>query len=133
MLLDFIKENELMQELQEVRERYGTSQRSNLCSCLVDRVGGRAIVDLTDQERTECLDILQHQLTILGDPADWCYASQFDLTVEWDLPGDWFSLPKSHRQRVLTTREDVLTKLLGEGSRFFIHELDLDDLFALSV
>ncbi|NMA61418.1 MAG: hypothetical protein GX956_06010 [Firmicutes bacterium] len=128
---ELIAEFELEEELQDIRDRYGPRQSSNLCSCLIESVGDRPIALLSNQECIEFLDDLQSQLIILGDPADCCFASQFDLIVEWDLPEDWFSQPYRQRQRILRAREEVLTKILGKNSSFFIHELDLGAIVGL--
>ena len=132
-MLNYIEDYELELELQEIRERYGARQTSHLCTCLIDRIGDRPIVALSRQERIEWLDVLRGALTTHGDPADRFSTTPFDLTIEWELPVNWFSRLNSHRQRVLTRREEVIAEILGRGSSFDIHELDLDDLLALSV
>ena len=132
-MINYIEDYELELELQEIRERYGARQTSHLCTCLIDKIGDQPIATLSHQERIEWLDMLRGALINMGDPADRFFTTHFDFTIEWELPMSWLSWSNSHRQRVLARREEVIAKILGEDSSFFIHELDLDDLLALSV
>lgn len=132
-MINYIEDYELELELQEIRERYGARQTSHLCTCLIDKIGDQPIATLSHQERNEWLDMLGGALINIGDPADRFFTTPFDLTIEWELPVNWFSRSNSHRQRVLTRREEAIAKILGRGSSFDIHELDLDYLLALSV